>query len=67
MIAPPITDALIAYLNHAVPELSPKLGESQEELMWRGGQRDIVNHLISVKKHQEEPEVTGDDEEPSIL
>jgi len=38
-------DSLIDELDETFPEESPSRTESIEELMWRGGQRNVVNWI----------------------
>lgn len=39
------TDSLLAELEDYFPEESPGRTESLEDLMWRGGQRNVVNWI----------------------
>jgi hypothetical protein len=39
------TDSLLAELEDTFPEESPGRAESLEDLMWRGGQRSVVNWI----------------------
>jgi len=39
------TDSLLAELEETFPEESPGRTESYEDLMWRGGQRSVVNWI----------------------
>ena len=39
------TDSLIDELDETFPEESPSRTESIEDLMWRGGQRNVVNWI----------------------
>jgi hypothetical protein len=39
------TDSLLAELESTFPEESPNRTESLEDLMWRGGQRNVVNWI----------------------
>jgi len=39
------TDSLLAELESTFPEESPNRTECLEDLMWRGGQRSVVNWI----------------------
>jgi hypothetical protein len=45
---------LIDHLEKAFPEKSPQKGETLENLMFRGGQRDVVSTLRAVFTQQNE-------------
>lgn len=47
-----VTD-LIKLLNEVYPEKSPSLGESEKQLYFRGGQRDVVNFVNTLKERSE--------------
>lgn len=40
-------DGLMKELEITFPELSPQRNESHEALMWRGGERSVVNWIRS--------------------
>lgn len=42
---PPVPDALLKKLNEVFPHKSPEIGETRDELMWRGGQRALIDWL----------------------
>jgi hypothetical protein len=39
------TDSLLTELESTFPEESPNRTEALEDLMWRGGQRSVVNWI----------------------
>lgn len=41
------TSKLLDELEELFPEQSPQYNEKIEKLMWRGGQRDVVNWIRS--------------------
>lgn len=51
---PPLGADLIDHLEKAFPEKSPRQGETLENLMFRGGQRDVVSTLRAVFNQQNE-------------
>ena len=51
---PIITNDVIEYLDSIFPEKSADLKDTEKELFFKGGQRSVVNHLINMKKIQEE-------------
>lgn len=40
-------ETLLNELEARFPELSPQYREDHDKLMWRGGQRDVVNWIRS--------------------
>ena len=50
---PLITQELIDELNRRFPDKSPTLEETDRALMWRGGQRSVVEFLIKTFADQE--------------
>ena len=50
---PLITQELIDELNRRFPDKSPTLEEAERALMWRGGQRSVVEFLIKTFEDQE--------------
>ena len=50
---PLITQELIDELNRRFPDKSPTLEEAERALMWRGGQRSVVEFLIKTFADQE--------------
>lgn len=49
---PSINIVLLQKLEEQFPELSPSKGETYEDLLWRGGQRDIIRFLRSKFEEQ---------------
>tara|TARA_X000001382_G_scaffold43587_2_gene29463 strand:- start:1070 stop:1270 length:201 start_codon:yes stop_codon:yes gene_type:complete len=45
---------LVDKLNEVFPEKSAELGMSIEELMFKGGQRSVVNWLRELQKREEQ-------------
>jgi len=50
---PLISKELIDELNRRFPDKSPTLEEAERALMWRGGQRSVVEFLIKTFEDQE--------------
>jgi hypothetical protein len=50
---PPIDAALIRFLEHHFPHRSPKMHEEHGDLMWRGGQRSVVDMLLREYNRQD--------------
>lgn len=42
---PNVSEALLEALDRQYPAQSPKRGESHEDLLWRGGERSVVEFL----------------------
>ena len=51
---PIITSDVVEYLDSIFPEKSADLKDTEKEVFFKGGQRSVVNHLINMKKIQEE-------------
>jgi hypothetical protein len=49
---PYITNELIEELNVRFPDKSPTENEDYAQLMWRGGQRSVVDFLIQAHEDQ---------------
>ncbi|MDA8995193.1 hypothetical protein N9H36_00470 [Planktomarina temperata] len=49
---PYITNELIEELNVRFPDKSPTVNEDYAQLMWRGGQRSVVDFLIQIHEDQ---------------
>lgn len=49
---PYISKELLAELNSRFPNVSPKAGETLDELKWRGGQRSVVDFLTTIHEEQ---------------
>lgn len=49
---PYITNELIEELNVRFPDKSPTVNEDYAQLMWRGGQRSVVDFLIQAHEDQ---------------
>ena len=51
---PIITKEIIDYLDSLFPDKCAELGQTEKEVMYKSGQRSVVNHLIEKYKIQEE-------------
>ena len=51
---PVIKEDLLNYLDVVFPEKSADLKDTEKEVVFKGGQRSVVNHLIKQKQIQEE-------------
>ena len=49
---PHVSNELIDELNKRFPDKSPSLDENYQELMWRGGQRSIIEFLNTIYEDQ---------------
>ena len=49
---PHVSNELIDELNKRFPDKSPSLDENYQELMWRGGQRSIIDFLNTIHEDQ---------------
>ena len=49
---PYISNELIEELNVRFPDKSPTENEELAQLMWRGGQRSVVDFLIQIHEDQ---------------
>jgi len=49
---PYISEELITELNERFPQKSPNSHEALEQLMFRGGQRSLVDFLIAMQEEQ---------------
>ena len=49
---PYITNKLIEELNVRFPDKSPTENEDYSQLMWRGGQRSVVDFLLKIHEDQ---------------
>ena len=49
---PHVSNELIDELNKRFPDKSPSLDENYQELMWRGGQRSIIDFLNRIHEDQ---------------
>ena len=57
---PYITTELIEELNVRFPDKSPNKDEQYSQLMWRGGQRSVVEFLRREFKEQSKRQLTGE-------
>ena len=48
-ILPDTVDEVITLLDELYPERSPSVEENNNRLMFRGGQRSVVNFLLELK------------------
>nr|BAR33332.1 hypothetical protein [uncultured Mediterranean phage uvMED] len=51
---PIITKEIIDYLDSLFPDKCAELDQTEKEVMYKSGQRSVVNHLIEKYKIQEE-------------
>jgi hypothetical protein len=51
---PPVPDELLQVLNTLFPERSPEIGETDRDLVWRGGQRSVIRFLNEKYRLQNE-------------
>jgi hypothetical protein len=49
---PFISKELVEELNKRFPDLSPSIDETHTQLMWRGGQRSVVEMIIQLHEDQ---------------
>ncbi len=52
-ILPDTVDEVITLLDELYPERSPSVEENNNRLMFRGGQRSVVNFLLELKHRSE--------------
>lgn len=50
---PLVNKDLLEELNKRFPAKSPDRNETQNDLMWRGGQRSVVDFLNTIYEEQE--------------
>ena len=50
---PLIPKDLLDELNQRFPNKSPQHGETHQELIWRGGQRSVIEFLNKIFEDQE--------------
>jgi len=51
---PIITKEIIDYLDSLFPDKCAELDQTEKEVMYKSGQRSVVNHLIEKYKLQKE-------------
>ena len=51
---PIITKEIIDYLDSLFPDKCAEINQTEKEVMYKSGQRSVVNHLIEKYKIQEE-------------
>tara|TARA_S200002703_G_C3645032_1_gene198008 strand:+ start:198 stop:368 length:171 start_codon:yes stop_codon:yes gene_type:complete len=51
---PKISKEIITYLDELFPDKCPTVEETDRQIMFKAGQRSVVNHLIKEKSVQEE-------------
>lgn len=51
---PIITKETIDYLDSLFPDKCAEINQTEKEVMYKSGQRSVVNHLIEKYKIQEE-------------
>jgi hypothetical protein len=57
---PYITNELLEELNQRFPQKSPHLSEEFSHLMWRGGQRSVVDFLQTIHDEQSLSQLSGE-------
>ena len=50
---PLIPKDLIIELNRRFPNQSPQIGETHQDLIWRGGQRSVIDFLNKAFEEQD--------------
>tara|TARA_B100000963_G_scaffold285862_1_gene254835 strand:+ start:1317 stop:1493 length:177 start_codon:yes stop_codon:yes gene_type:complete len=50
---PLIPKDLLDELNQRFPNQSPQIGETHQDLIWRGGQRSVIEFLNKVFEEQD--------------
>jgi hypothetical protein len=55
---PPISKDLLEALEERFPEKSPEKGETERDLIWRGGQRSVVRFLLEQHRQRNENVLT---------
>jgi len=53
LVIPDTVDDLINMLDEVYPDKSPHITESFEQLLFRGGQRSVVDFVIELKNRAE--------------
>ena len=51
---PIISKQIVDYLDSLFPDKCAELDQTEKEVMYKSGQRSVVNHLIEKLKIQEE-------------
>ena len=57
---PYTSEELLNELDKRFPEKSPTLDETYETLMWRGGQRSVIQSLRQQFEDQSKRQLTGE-------
>ena len=57
---PYTSEELLNELDERFPEKSPTLDETYETLMWRGGQRSVIQFLRQQYEDQSQRQLTGE-------
>ena len=57
---PYTSEELLNELDERFPEQSPTLDETYETLMWRGGQRSVIQFLRQQFEDQSKRQLTGE-------
>jgi hypothetical protein len=57
---PYTSEELLNELDERFPEKSPALDETYETLMWRGGQRSVIQFLRQQFEDQSKRQLTGE-------
>ena len=57
---PYTSEELLNELDKRFPEKSPTLDETYETLMWRGGQRSVIQFLRQQYEDQSQRQLTGE-------
>ena len=57
---PYTSEELLNELDERFPEKSPTLNETYETLMWRGGQRSVIQFLRQQYEDQSQRQLTGE-------
>jgi hypothetical protein len=57
---PYVSEELLNELEERFPNQSPQLDETHQHLMWRGGQRSVVEFLRKQFEEQSKRQLTGE-------
>ena len=57
---PYVSEELLRELSLRFPNQSPQKDETHHELMWRGGQRSVIEFLRTQYEQQTKNQLTGD-------
>lgn len=58
-VCPPIPKPLLEYLDRLFPDRCASRDDTHATCMWKGGQRDVVNHLRIQFEEQQQTVLDG--------